>query len=122
MAKSRTRNRWKHPDRKFCYCFKRPESPFVYTSVFSTRQVTDLVWKESNKEEAMLILEHRINKHLAPHQDEAKTINDMFIQFANVHYSNYTKVNQSRYNTAMKHKGKYKVVTMQVFDKDELNE
>lgn len=103
MAKSRTRNRWKHPDRKFCYCFKRPESPFVYTSVFSTRQVTDLVWKESNKEEAMLILEHRINQHLAPYQEQEKTLNDLFVQYANVYYSNYTKVQQSRYNKAIEY-------------------
>lgn len=101
MAKSRTRNRWKHPDRKFCYCFKRPESPFVYTSVFSKREVTDLVWKDSNKEEAMLILEHRINRHLAPHKDEEKTINDISLQFAKVYYSGFTKTNQSRYNSAI---------------------
>jgi integrase len=103
MAKSRTRNRWKHPDRKFCYCFKRPESPFVYTSVFSKREVTELVWKESNKEEAMLILEHRINKHLSPYQEQDKSLNDLFIQYANVHYSNYSKVQQSRYNNSIKY-------------------
>ncbi|MFA7326309.1 MAG: tyrosine-type recombinase/integrase [Candidatus Kapaibacterium sp.] len=103
MAKSRTRNRWKHPDRKFCYCFKRPESPFIYTSVFSKREVTDLVWKEANKNDAMAILEKRISEYMNPNETEEKTLNDLFIQYANVYYSNYTKVQQSRYNKAIEY-------------------
>lgn len=102
MAKPKAKKRWRHPDRKFCFCFKRPESPYIYTSVYSKREVTDLIWKESNKEEAMEILEYRINAHFSPDIKTDKCVNDIFVDFASIYYRNYTKSQRQRYNNALK--------------------
>lgn len=101
MAK-RTKNRWRHPNRKYCFCFKRSDLPYVYTSVFGKRESTDLIWSEKNKEEALAILEYRVNLYLQPHEQKDTTTNTLLKQYATVYYNSYTKVNQSRYNTAYK--------------------
>lgn len=101
MAK-RTKNRWRHPNRKYCFCFKRSDSTYVYTSVFGRKQSTDLVWNDYNKDEAMQILDYRLNQYLLPHEEKDLSINDVFQKFAAVHYGKYTKTNRQRYNNAFK--------------------
>lgn len=103
MAKKKTSNRWRHPTRKYCYCFKRPDSDYVYTSIHGKRESTDLIWDSVNKDEAMEILNLRIQEYESPDYKKDKTINDLTDQYSKVYFHNYSKVQKSRYNNAIRY-------------------
>lgn len=56
------KERWKRPDVPFSFCFKRGK--YVYTSVYSQRQATGILWRNSNKEQALAVLIHRYNEYI----------------------------------------------------------
>lgn len=49
--------KWLHPRYRHCFCYRRGK--VVYTSVFSIRESTFLLWKKSNYYEALRLLEER---------------------------------------------------------------
>jgi integrase len=45
--------KWTSPIYKGAYCFKRPDSKYVYLSVGARRKSTGILWSENNKREAL---------------------------------------------------------------------
>lgn len=96
------KERWKRPDVPFSFCFKRGK--YVYTSVYSQRQATGILWRNSNKEQALAVLILRYNEYIDNKQrtgsGKTLTIAEAIKMFHKMRLVHITKGSQDNYYTA----------------------
>lgn len=90
--------KWTSPIYKGAYCFKRPDSKYVYLSVNSRRKSTGILWNDNNKREALDALNEFYNEiYGKPKRPNEYTIYDAFKLFLSELKNNVIKETLYRY-------------------------